>query len=306
MSTIMKRRVFDVSKSYLVFLQSLNFARQTSSSDTFMIDGRISTSLRQGRSGSYYNDQLRDRGSVSFVTAQAGGVRSLMDGSAGSRDVEFGFSINVLDDASMWVSAPKPEIDGPFDSQFEARMCKAMGPRGKNVHLPVLNFCESIYSLSAPSGAQQRGQTHGAELHSPAQAMPRANTATVYDRWIRWAFSTVGGAGAKAVGDDADVLTTILNIDWRMVVYGTDNLVLNSNIVCLEEEFILRFQRFGGHGENSGTTILPIKCQNHSAVLAMQPTMKRVGSDYPSILGHLFFANVNVQHFSKRRELQIK
>ena len=250
-----------------------------------VIAGEVVTGFRQGKWSTYYNEQCRDRGVVSFVSAQAVGVRSLMDGSSGNRDVEFGWSINVFDDASMWVSAPKPEQGQVFGSEFEARMGKAMGSRGKNVHLPVLNFCESIYALSAPSEALPSGQTHGVETHSPAQPMPRANTATIIDRWRQWSFATVGGAGAKAIGDCPSVGPTMRKVPWRVIIFSKDNLVVNSNIVCLEEELLLSYQRFGGYGENYDTTVLSLSCQNHSAVLAMKPTMERVGSNYPSMLG---------------------
>ena len=90
-----------------------------------VIAGEVVTGFRQGKWSTYYNEHCRDRGVVSFVSAQAVGVRSLMDGSSGNRDVEFGWSINVFDDASMWVSAPKPEQGQVFGSEFEARMGKA-------------------------------------------------------------------------------------------------------------------------------------------------------------------------------------
>ena len=240
---------------------------------------------RQGRSGQWYGEKCRDRGVLSFVTAQAEGVRKLMDGSAGNRDVEFGWSENVFDDASMWVQCPRPEVGQQFSNSFEQRLQKCLGPRGKNVHLPVLNFCESIYALTAPAVGQDRGQTHGSELMSPAQPMPRGNTGTIDQRWTQWSMATVGGVGSKAAGDCQDVAAAVLNVPWRLVICTRDNLVVNDCLICLQEEIIERFQRFGGIGRPADTTILQICCVGHSAVLAMKPMMTRVGANYPSMLG---------------------
>jgi hypothetical protein len=222
---------------------------------------------------------------LSFVTAQAAGVSKLMDGSAGNRVVEFGWSSNTFDDASMWVRCPQPEVGEVFADAFAARLRKATGPRGKNAHLPVLNFCESLYALTAAEVGQARGQTHAAELHTPAQPMPRGNTATLDQRWTQWSMATVGGAGSKAAGDCLTVGAVILDVPWRLVVCTRDNLVVNDCVMCLQQEIIERFQRFGGYGPTADITLLSICCVGHSAVLAMKPMMARVGGNYPSMLG---------------------
>jgi hypothetical protein len=259
--------------------------RKSNSSDKVVIDGVVAPHTRQGKSGQWYGAKCRDRGVLSFVTAQAAGVSKLMDGSAGNRVVEFGWSCNTFDDASMWVQCPRPEVGEVFVDAFEARLRKAMGPRGKNVHLPVLNFCESIYALTAAEVGQERGQTHGTELHTPAQPLPRGNTGTIDQRWTQWSIATVGGVGSKAAGDCQAVGAVILDVPWRLVVCTRDNLIVNDCVICLQEEIISRFQRFGGYGPTADITILSICCVGHSAVLAMKPMMARVGGNYPSMLG---------------------
>jgi len=56
------------------------------------------------------------------------------------------FSIHIYDDATMWVQKPADEKK-EFSTEFLAKLEKNQGPKGRNVHLPVLNNAETMYVL---------------------------------------------------------------------------------------------------------------------------------------------------------------
>lgn len=235
-----------------------------------------------------------DRALVSHVHSQSEGLAAFVRDSPGDQQdgVAWVFSTNTFDDASMWVSKP-PDYD-KFRRQFlPAPMrptLQALGKRGRNVHIAVLNLQETVFvgRTFGGDGGQAAAPafvTRAAPVQSPAQPLPVANIATVHDRWKRWTFLSSSGSAHQMTGN---ALAAVSPSVWKTVVLVKDNLVLNDGLVGLEEE-TLRLNG-GRHFEaTSGMTVLALSCAAHSVVLSMKPTFECL-DNLPTMLvrlGHL-------------------
>ena len=115
------------------------------------------------------------------------------------------FSTSVLDDASMWVKNPVASNPGCYDFEFLAIIKKKLGKRGKNVHLPVLNICETLFSVRAPIDPDDDNTSvcMAAEVPSPATTLPAGSASTITKRYKAWSALNVSGVGARiAIGNE--------------------------------------------------------------------------------------------------------
>jgi len=159
---------------------------------------------------------LRDRGLLSHLQAQGGGVAEFVQ----SGDVDMLGSLVTYDDASMWVRRPNKRRQHDAadpDARKAAR-------KGVNVHVPVLNSCETLFTVACSTGpslaradasvssplARADGPdalvemddtrtfvARAADVFSPCRVLPVANSPTVHDRLSKWTVLSAAGVGAK-------------------------------------------------------------------------------------------------------------
>ena len=226
---------------------------------------------RAGRDNRHRASSI-NRGVVSHVRAQADGMASFLTGHR--RSICHVFTTNIFDEASMWVQKPAPtEFTVPADAAlFDRHIEKWVGTKGKNVHLPVLNQCETLFVRSAPDlGDLLVSVMQGCEVHSPAQPLPAANAATLRDRWCQWSVMTARGAGAKVTASSS-LAEAVRQAPWRTIVVSRDNLVVNNCLMCLEEEVVGAARALDDdQNTDRDITMISFNCCCHSAVLAMKP-----------------------------------
>ena len=139
------------------------------------------------------------------------------------------------------------------------------------VHLPVLNLSEVVF---ARCSSESDSKLVAAEIVSPAQCLPEANTGTIRQRWSQWSLLSSRGVGQKILAAPETRLNEVVaSIPWKTVVMVRDNLVVNDCILCLEEE-VLSAARSYNIDNDVETTILSMPCCAHSAVLCMKPLLE--------------------------------
>lgn len=259
-------------------------------SDLVLIEGQAMAFARAGRGREYQAANL-NRGVVSHVRAQADGIAAMLKSSP-QRRVEHAFSVNVFDDASMWVSKPVPEptAGAAGTSQAEKNLATWGGRRGKNVHLPVMNLCETVFVRAAStSDGSAPPLLFGTEVHSPAVVLPVANSPTVHHRWSDWSVFTCWHVGAR-VSSNSDLEAVCAQTPWRTVIVVRDNCIVNDNLVRMQEDALAAARAHPIEGSTAADmALISVSCAAHSAVLAMKPLMESFG-DVPKNLvrlGHL-------------------
>ena len=188
----------------------------------------------------------------------------------------------------MWVQRPSIplHVDGAPVSTFETQLVRKLAMKGNNVHLPVLNVCETAFTRSAPLGdANSLGQLAAAKIITPAQVLPHANAATIRDRWAQWSALTARGVGKCLMGSVEGIQEAVSSTPWKQIFFVRDNLVVNDCILCLEEESAASAARWmsAANRDTEQTCILSMSCLAHSAVLGMKPIMESLDR-LPSML----------------------
>lgn len=101
----------------------------------------------------------------------------------------------------MWLRHPRLAADIAKSSHVDAKVERQLWLRGTHVHMPVLNLVETFFARKplqqASSESVLASVVHATEMHSPAQPLPEANTATIRDRWFRWIAQTARVSGSN-------------------------------------------------------------------------------------------------------------
>ena len=238
----------------------------------------ISTSSK----GAYGFHTSRDRAIVSHVAAQAGGIaRCIREGDAGHV-----WCTNSFDDASLWVR--KKEVQRVFADaacELPKKVLQKLAAKGKNCHMPFINLNEHIFNEVVTSSDDIL--TLCIAVHSPAQMLPQANAATVYDRWARWSCGAMSSSAGGKVDTSGVVQAEMSKVDWRTLVMQKDNLALNKCLVALEQRAMNAAIAVAKDGSRS-KTLLDLSCYAHSCVLCMKPLIVSLGIDVHLVrLGHI-------------------
>lgn len=260
---------------------------QQRESGMVLVDGAPALHRHQGH-GSERERKLRDRALVSHVQAQSAGLAAFVDGAAGGRAVKHIFATNIFDDASMWIAKPTTSTSAAAGS-FEGQVDIWSKSKGKNVHLPVLNLCESLFARADVEPQVQTAPLLGAEVHSPAQVLAQANTPTMRRHWAQWSVLTARGAGRK-VASTSSLRDAVRGTPWKTMLCCRDNLVVNDCLMCLEEEEIDAELGVAGGDRDRVVSLISIACCAHSAVLALKPLLQCMDCDVPGNLvrlGHI-------------------
>ena len=162
--------------------------------------------------------------------------------------------------------------------------------RGSNVHVPVLNSSEHVFSqATCHLGGEPVSVTKAAYVHTPAQPLPEANTATMRQRWSQWSCLTSQGVGAR-VGSESLEAAMRTTAAWKSIYLTRDNLVTNDCLVGLEYRRLAAAA--AGAEEDAQTTLESIPCISHSAVLTFKPILQGLdGLDSTLVtLGHVLEA----------------
>ena len=89
----------------------------------------------------------RTRATVSHATAQQSGLKTFFSELPPSVSKDIDIGVAVYDDASMWVRDPTASSSTEtFSTEFLKRCQESAGKKGKNVHLPVMNQSEDLFS----------------------------------------------------------------------------------------------------------------------------------------------------------------
>ena len=195
---------------------------------------------------------------------------------ARSRSVDFVFTTNSSDDASMWVRKPPAPPDlypGGHVPREAEYIVKRLQRKGNNVHLPVLNVNEEVLARRS-YGASGVSALTSAECFTPAQVVVSPNTATLRHLWKNWSI-TVAGAGAKLDPDRA-TQETFKSAKWFCQMRVADNLTLNSCIWALEEQELDARRGAEFRTPSSGDlTLIACHCAGHSGVLSTKSVLER-------------------------------
>ena len=219
--------------------------------------------------------KCRDLAVLSHMNSQALGLSAFV-----ARANVCLFSVNIMDDASMWVRRPPEQAENAARRGLD-NIAKRLRERGKNQHKPVLNLCESLHTVSLKMAPQAEAPAPGlsyelrcATVVSPAIVLPEQNATTIRDRWRLWSCNHVLGTGARV---DTRLLgplhQAVWQAPWRTIIVVRDNLFTNDVIIGLEERE-LACLRASEAAQNNVPTLLSISCAAHSAVLTMRPLMK--------------------------------
>jgi hypothetical protein len=169
----------------------------------------------------------------------------------------------------MWVAPPVDIKRLRRDSGFDAEMDKARSKRGKNVHLPVLNSVETVH-IRRRFGEDE--VLASAAVITPAQVLPKSNTATIRERWGQWAALSARDPGDHLCGGEALRLAR-KSVPWITLVYSRDNLIVNDCHVGLDARYTAALDA-AGDDQARETAILDVRCVGHSSVLAMRPMIE--------------------------------
>ena len=125
-------------------------------------------------------------GLLSAVHGQASGLASMIRSNQSS-NLQHLIAMNEFDDAGMWVQDPATEAQRASGERVEGARLKSgrLWTRGKNIFLPVCNQCEHLFARKVHSNGVQT--FIGADVHSPAKPLCKANAGTIADRWSNWA-----------------------------------------------------------------------------------------------------------------------
>ena len=229
---------------------------------------------RDGHTTNSEFDALYHRGLLSHVRAQADGVAKFLRTADGCRlPVEFLISVNVSDDASAYVQAPKTAVQDIQSAGVETNMLKRLMRRKRNVHMPTLSFVESLFCQRSHSGG---ADLFGMEVASPSIVLPVPNTSTIRNRMGRWSVVSSTGPG-RLIDPHGSVRPALQEVPWPLCVMVMDNLQLNQCILCLEERS-LDLKPCDRHPPASvpdDLTIWGVRCCAHSCVLCMKSILEK-------------------------------
>ena len=221
----------------------LAFASQHSSGAARAKQDRLilfnGTAIQLGRERRAWQDFLncRNRGAVSHVEAQAAQLAKFITSSAESK-VEHIFSVNLMDDASMWVRRPAEQR---LPNEPGQSVAESLQLRGKNVHMPVLSIVESMYARRVANDSEvgDQGVLRSVEIHSPSQPLAKANTGTVRYHWQLWSAMTAIGSGLRIDPERRIQAALDTTCAWKTILVGRDNLIVNDCILGLEKNICM-------------------------------------------------------------------
>ena len=121
--------------------------------------------------------------------------------------------VRVYDDTNIWIAPCQAhsltELDGddepgPQHDQH-AQASTAVGRLGKRKVTPLMGLVQRIFLTSSDGRSV-------AQVHTPAQVLPKANTQTIYSRLQRWAVLSCHGQSEHMGGAEMDTA-------WRSVPF---------------------------------------------------------------------------------------
>jgi len=248
----------------------------------------------------------RDIALCSQVASSSKRIYSCVDGDTVSLT-----SINVADDASMWIRKPERMEElcaNPNGVAAVERLNKKMKIRGPNVHMPVLNSVEHVFieRTMPPSDDGQVGIgeiSMGAECVVPAQVLPMANAGTICDRKKRWSIQTCAGPGKVKCGSDWDDVKKKWDATpWKTFISCSDNIGTNACVQALEEADVAKTNSALDDPEgDEAIGYLDVKCGGHSAILVQKPFVSQAGGTSTMLtrLAHILQSGRQKTRFSE-------
>ena len=169
---------------------------------------------------------IKERGVVSHFQAQRRELISwLSDRSNRSRGPRHAVIIRIYDDTNVWVHPQKrrcglapgegEQEEGAGEGEVEdaveaeaagpasAQQQSAVGRAGKRKVCPLLGLVQRIF-VRLPAVEGEPARMDVAQVHVPAQVLPKANTQTIYTRLQRWAALSCSAQSEQMGGANMD------------------------------------------------------------------------------------------------------
>jgi hypothetical protein len=227
-------------------------------------------------------DQSYDRknavlyGNVSAVHAQAAGAIKFLENNSGT--LQNSISSITFDDSQTWVKDPASKMDRELGVRVEgARTTDGkLWKRGKNISLATYNSTETLFTRRCHVvGESEHEMLRAAVIHSPAQILPAANTATIADRRDRWLAMGVSGPGSK-FNPGGLTAACAVSRSWHSIISCKDNLHLNDCIMGMDERILKDRLAAGTDDYDTVMTLLSLSCCAHSVVLSTKLVTDRM------------------------------
>ena len=110
--------------------------------------------------------------------------------------------------------------------------------------------------------------------------LPQGNWSTVHKRWQRWSLASGRGVGrlleqrcgSGSSGDMGSLQQSMSEADTVLLVLCKDALLMNSNLVCEEEQYMAQVRRAANAaGGSKFMNILSMTCVSHQCCLCCKP-----------------------------------
>ena len=251
------------------------------------------------------NGRNTRRGIVSHIKAQQARLQQCL---AGARAL---IHTDVMDDATMWVkqhtdARQRKARQAQVQRNKEQRRNLAKGRPGRNKAIAIMNNVQHVY-VAKPAGA--RVAWNVAQVHSPAQALPKGNWATVYDRKRRWNVCSGGQVGRslrrKTDGELDNTMQDAVDATPAIIQISTNDAAgVNECVTHIEQhELIAR------RGDGRYRLHLDLHCQGHQGCLVTRPVYESAAvGDLATIivrLGHILEGAKNMDLLLKASDAVI-
>jgi len=129
----------------------------------------------------------------------------------------------------------------------------------------VLGLLQDIYWKTREVGSRLAHAT----VHSPGQVLPKANWATILNRFRRWCLWSSVGVGPYRDSPDGAIQAALDNVPLKCVIYTRDALPANNCVVQREQhQFHIQNDMNRAADRYKVTLSLSIDCVHHQGSLA--------------------------------------
>ena len=155
------------------------------------------------------------RGLISHIDAQ----KKVLNQTLADARSPFLVATNVVDDTNIWVNFPS-DIHVP--ERFR-RPGRKLGRNGRNCHMPALSNFQHVFGQRRGDGSDgSDGSPFSSQVHSPIQAMPAQNWATIYDHMQPYLF--ISGKGVGQHISTETLREEVKKIPFKLMLFAKDGL----------------------------------------------------------------------------------
>ena len=254
-------------------------------------------------------EAIKERGVVSHFIAQRKALLSWLV----ARTPRHAVIVRIFDDTNVWVH-PQKHVSGDGGDEHEKEHDEAtqaaqdaseavpgskekltVGRAGKRKVSPLLGMIQRIFLRLPPSLSAERQRIDMAQIHVPAQVLPKANTQKLYSRLQRWSVLSLEKQSPQMGGGETQtawssvpfkILATCLSAAFTFLVgcrrfqfhvtpvvhvrahccLGTDSLPANHCCAALDQQAFKK-------STDTKLALINFYCAHHQACLAKKPVI---------------------------------